>query len=50
MIEYAAGDVTSLIPEVYETQKRYYKKKRGLGARRNTLYKMIIRSISFSNL
>ena len=22
MIEYAAGDVTSLIPEVYETQKR----------------------------
>jgi hypothetical protein len=26
MIEYAAGDVTSLIPEVYETQKRYYKK------------------------
>jgi len=24
MIEYAAGDVTSLIPEVYETQKRYY--------------------------
>lgn len=23
MIEYAAGDVTSLIPEVYETQKKY---------------------------
>jgi hypothetical protein len=37
MIEYAAGDVTSLIPEVYETQKRYYKKTRFRGTQKYTL-------------